>query len=387
MSSRERLARLRVLMEEAGLDGLLVSGPVDDVLGRHSANRRYLTGFTGSAGIVLVTMDAAFLAVDPRYWQQAKEECDPNAVTVFPVRGPERAWLRDLVNTAGLAGKRVGLSPHDTTLAAFERLRAAVASLPAEEQPELVPAPPLVERLRRVKDAEEVKRIARAASIADTALKEVLELASPGRTELELARAIETAVLRHGGEGVAFASIVAGGPWSALPHAHPRDVPLAEGEPLVIDMGTCVDGYCSDLTRTVPVGAASDRFFALYEAVREAQAAALAKVEPGVPASEPYRAALEALERRGLADYFTHGLGHGVGLEVHESPYLGPMSEDVLEVGMVFTIEPGVYLPDWGGVRLEDLVLLGEDGPELLSRAEKLEPSGAYDARPERRPS
>jgi len=380
MNYRKRLERLRVLMEEAGLDGLLVSAPVDDVLGRHSANRRYLTGFTGSAGTVLVTREAAYLAVDPRYWQQAGEECDPAAITIVPVRGPERAWLRDLLGSARLHGKRLGLSPHDTTLAAFERLREAIDALPANERPRLVTAPPLVERLRRVKDAEERRRIARAAAIADEALRDVLTLVEPGRTELELARAVEAAILRRGGEGVAFSTIVAAGPWGALPHAYPREVPLTEGASLVIDMGAYVEGYCSDLTRTVPVGSASERFSFLYEAVREAQLAALETVAPGVRATEPYRAAREALERRGLAEFFTHGLGHGVGLEVHEGPYLGPHSDDVLEPGMVFTIEPGVYLPDWGGIRLEDLVFLGEDGPELLSRAEKLHLPRASDA-------
>lgn len=358
MTIAERLRRLREELAREGLDALLVTAPVDDVSGRHSANRRYLTGFTGSAGMVLVTGDAAFLVVDARYWEQADQQVDLGAVRVFRQRGRSAAWWRELVGEAGLARKRVGCSPNDTTLAVWRRLHDLNGELPPEERPELVIAPPLVERLRRVKDPDEVALITRAAAIADAALADASAWVRPGATETEVAQALEAAIRAHGGEGPSFSTIVAGGSWAALPHAYPRDVPFSDGDAVVIDMGAVWQGYCSDITRTFAAGEPGPRFAEVCGVVLEAQLAAIDGVRSGMTGEEAYRLAADVIERHGYGEYFTHGLGHGVGLDVHEDPYLGPKSEDRLEDGMVFTIEPGIYIPGWGGVRIEDMVVL-----------------------------
>ncbi len=371
MTVAARLQRLRTEMAREGLDALLVTAPVDDVSGRHSANRRYLSGFTGSAGMVLVTGEAAFLAVDARYWEQAAEQVDPAAIRIFRLRGRSKAWWRELAAEAGILGKRVGCSPNDTTLAVWRRLHEANDDLPHGERPELVVAPPLVERLRRVKDEEEVAALARAAAIADAALAEAGELVRPGTTEAEVAKAVEAAIRRHGGEGPSFSTIVAGGAWAALPHAYPRAVPFREGDSVVIDMGGVWQGYCSDLTRTFVAGRMEPKFAGVYGVVLEAQLAAIEGIRSGMTGEEAYRLAADVIERHGYGEYFTHGLGHGVGLDVHEDPYLGPKSEDRLEDGMVFTIEPGIYIPGWGGVRIEDMVVLEGGRARVLTNSPK----------------
>ncbi|GBD22682.1 Aminopeptidase [bacterium HR29] len=377
MSIAVRLQRLRAEMAREGLDALLVTAPVDDVSGRHSANRRYLTGFTGSAGMVLVTGEAAFLAVDARYWEQAAEQVDREAVRIFRLRGRSSAWWRELVAEAGIVGKRVGCSPNDTTLSVWRRLTEANEALPPGERPELLVAPPLVERLRRVKDEGEIAALTRAAAIADAALGEAAELVHPGVTEAAVAEAVGAAIRKHGGEGPSFATIVAGGVWAALPHAYPRDVPFREGDAVVIDMGAVWQGYCSDITRTFAAGRGNPKFAAVYEVVLEAQLAAIDGIRSGMTGEEAYRLAADVIERRGYGEYFTHGLGHGVGLDVHEDPYLGPNSEDRLEDGMVFTIEPGIYIPAWGGVRIEDMVVLEGGRARVLTGSPKGVPHAA----------
>lgn len=371
MKVSERLARLRRELEREGLDGFVVTAPVDDVTGRHSANRRYLTGFTGSAGIVLVTAEAAHLAVDARYWEQAAQQVDSGAVQVYPVRGRTEGWWRKLIGEAKLNGKRVGCSPNDMTLASWKRLQEVNESLGVGERAELVIASPLVERLRRVKDQQELEALERAAAIADAALADVAAHVVAGETEAALARTVEEAVRSYGGEGVAFLTIVAAGPWAALPHAYPREVTLRQGEGVVVDMGAVCQGYCSDITRTFVVGEADQRLAEVYEVVLEAQQAAIAGVRSGMTGEEAYQLAADVIGRRGYGEYFTHGLGHGVGLEVHEEPYLGPKSEDRLEDGMVFTIEPGIYIPGWGGVRIEDMVVLEGGRARVLTASPK----------------
>ncbi|GIW13211.1 MAG: peptidase M24 [Tepidiforma sp.] len=365
-----RLERLRELLERGRLDGLLVAAPGEE--GPGWASRAYLSGFTGSAGVLLVTRTAAVLAVDSRYWEQAERETAGRGVRVLRAKGRREEWVRELVAEAGAAGGRIGVSPGDLTYGGYLALRAAVNGLPAHDRPKLRAAPGLVERLRRVKDREEIGLLEAAVGIADRAFERLAGELSPGMTELEAAARFEQYVREEGGSGVSFPSIVAGGPWSALPHAQPRDERFAPGQPIVIDVGARYRGYCSDLTRSVVVGEPDGRFREVYEAVRAAQEAAIAGVEPGRRAAEVHELAHEVLRRAGFGEAFGHGLGHGVGLEVHEAPYLGPSSSDVLEAGMVFTIEPGVYLPGWGGIRIEDIVVLEDGKARVLSHASKL---------------
>ncbi|MGK2965756.1 MAG: M24 family metallopeptidase [Tepidiformaceae bacterium] len=374
----DRLSRLRALLEREKLDALLVSSPVDDVLGRHSQNRRYVSGFTGSTGIAVVTAERAVMVVDGRYTEQAERECVPRGFALFAMKGRLKEWLPGLVSEAGLAGKKVGISRADMSYGGYVGFAEAVAELAEGERPELAPAAPVIEELRREKDAEEMASLERAIRIADEACERVVEQVRPGMTEIEVSGMVERAVRELGADAVSFNTIVASGAWGALPHAQPRDVPIGEGDAVTLDMGALVDGYCSDLTRTFVVGEPSERFREVYGVVAAAQEAAIAGIRPGMKGDEAHAFAQGVIDEAGFGEQFVHGLGHGIGLEVHEFPHLGKVSEDVLEVGMVFTIEPGIYIPGWGGVRIEDVVVLEANGPRVLSRARKLTAAGVY---------
>ena len=372
----DRITRLRAAIAAEGLDALYVSGPVDDVFGRHSANRRYLSGFTGSAGAALVTADRAILAVDFRYLEQAARESAPLGFEVFKAQGRDRTTFPELMREAGLAGRRVGLSRADLSYAGFLALQDATGEMPLGDRPELVPASPIVERLRRQKDTAERETIQSAIEIADAAMERVQASLRPGQTERQVATAVEEAVRACGGDAVSFETIVAAGPWSALPHATPRHEAIRDGDAVVVDMGAWVGGYCSDLTRTTCAGGPSGRFLEIYSIVLAAQRNAIERVEAGMAGRDAHELAASVIAEAGYGEQFGHGLGHGIGLEVHESPYLGPTSEDTLEEGMVFTIEPGIYLPGWGGVRIEDVVVLEGGKARVLSHASKLIPAG-----------
>lgn len=372
----DRLVQVRTALAEAGLDGLLISSPVDDVFGKHSQNRLYVSGFTGSTGVVLVTADQAIIAVDSRYTEQAERECIPRGFAIFPLAGRRTEWMPSLIRVAGLSGKKLGISRGDLSYGGFVDLAEALASMPHHDRPELVPAPRIVENLRKYKDANELELLQGAISAGDRAFDAVEARLQAGQTETQIADAVERAVREGGAEGLSFSTIVAGGAWAAMPHATPRDVPVAAGAPLVIDMGAQYRGYCSDLTRTVTIGPADARFREIYEIVFEAQQAAIDGVRAGMSGAAAHQLAAGIIAKRGYGDRFGHGLGHGVGLEVHEAPYLGPTSEDTLDEGMVFTIEPGIYVPGWGGVRIEDVVVLENGLARVLSHANKIVPAG-----------
>jgi Xaa-Pro aminopeptidase len=370
-----RLDRVRARLDDAKLDALLVSGPVDDVFGRHSQNRTWLSGFTGSTGRVVVTRDRAVMAVDFRYVEQAERECVPHGFEILKLDGREKQWLPKLVEAADLGGKTVGLSGADITFGAAEALKSAARSMKTG-RPKFVVANGMVEALRKVKDAAELASLQRAIDIGDAACDAAVAGLQPGMTELEVAGLIEREVKAGGAEGLSFETIVAAGAWGAMPHASPRHELIREGDGVVIDMGALYGGYCSDLTRTVTVGPPSAKFREIYDIVFHAQQTAIVGVEPGMSGVTAHRLASKVIGDAGYGENFGHGLGHGVGLEIHESPYLGESSQDVLEEGMVFTIEPGIYLPGWGGVRIEDVVVLENGKARVLSHAKKLTPAG-----------
>ncbi len=372
----DRLERIRSALAEAELDALLVSVPVDDGFGRHADNRKYVSGFTGSTGIALVTMERALFAADFRYTEQAERECVPRGFEVFKALGSSKEWYPNFLREAKLGGKRLGVSRNDMSLAGWVNLQERIAGMEPGERPEPVPAPLIIETLRRRKDAEELALLQRAIDIADAAFEALSVELDPGMTEIEVAETFARNVVAGGGERISFETIVAGGPWGAMPHAHPRAEPIGANRPIVIDMGAEYRGYCSDLTRTVVLGTPDDEFRKIYDIVYEAQRAAIEGVRPGMSGVEAHKLAADVIERHGYGDRFGHGLGHGVGLQVHEAPYLGLSSEDVLEEGMVFTIEPGIYLPGWGGVRIEDIVVLENGRARVLSHASKLTPAG-----------
>ena len=353
----ERQAALRGALETEGLDELLIT---------HLPNIRYLTGFTGSAALLVVRSDATVLVSDFRYATQALAEVGPVAAVEIDLRS---VWERlGKVLRAG-AGERLGVEAQSLNLRDAERIRALTPS-------RLVPTVDLVERLRAVKSPEEVAAIRSAAELAQEALDEILPGVRVGQTELDVAAALEAALRRRGSEWHPFPTIVASGPRSALPHARTSTRCIGPGDLLLIDFGAQVDGYCADLTRTMVVGARADeRQRVIHELVQTAQRRAIEHLRPGMPAREGDALARDVIATGGFGEAFGHSLGHGLGLEVHEAPRVAANSESPLPPHAVVTVEPGVYFPGWGGVRLEDDVYLGSDETVLLSdgRTELLE--------------
>lgn len=373
----DRLDRIRAAIAEAKLDALLIGAAVEDMFGRHDDNRRYVSGFTGSTGWALVTPSQALFAADFRYTEQAEREVAPRGFTVFPALGTSKDWWPKLFGEARLAGKKVGVSRSDISLASWLALNERIEDMPSLDRPELVAAPLIVENLRRRKDPEELVLLQHAIDIADQAFESLQVRLTPEMTELEAAAIFEQNVLALGAESISFETIVAAGPRAAMPHAKPTDARLGEGRTIVVDMGAQYRHYCSDLTRTVVLGQPDPKFREIFEIVFEAQRNAIEHVEAGMSGVAAHNLAMDVIAAHGYGERFGHGLGHGVGMQVHESPYLGLSSEDTLEEGMVFTIEPGIYLPGWGGVRIEDIVVLESGRARVLSHAHKLTPAGA----------
>lgn len=336
MSGARRAAQA---MEEERLDALWVSGAVDDVYGRHSQNRFYVSGFTGSAGAALIARERAIMVVDSRYTEQAGRECP--GFEVFDAGRWKESWLPEPVRRAGLAGGRIGVSAADMTAGAFERFQRALGEIAWGLRPSAGLASPLVEKLRAQKDATDIAALQHAIDLADQAFERVEQTLAAGMRDRDRGgdRAHDPGawwaggVVRHDRGGWRVGGAAA---------CEPATEPIREDEPIVIDMGALAGGYCSDLTRTTRVGRLSPEMRAIYEVVFEAQQAAIAGVEAGMPGSVAHRLAEDVIAKAGHGEHFGHGLGHGVGLEVHERPYLGGGSEDTLEEGMVFTIEPHI---------------------------------------------
>jgi Xaa-Pro aminopeptidase len=265
--------------------------------------------------------------------------------------------------------KRLGFESSDLTFAAYQRLTEALSQI--QEGPQLVPTEGLVESLRAVKEEEELRLISKAIELNDAAFEQVSQSLRPRMTEKEVAWELERYIRENGGESIAFELIVASGPNSALPHARPSERRLRAGEPIIIDMGAKVEGYCSDMTRTICLGEPDETFKRIYDIVLGAQLTAIATLEAGMSGEQADRLARTVIEEAGYGESFGHGLGHGLGLNVHEPPRLGKDSTDTLAEGMVTTIEPGIYLPGWGGVRIEDVVVLEEGKAKVLSKASK----------------
>ena len=355
----ERLARLRARLAEDGLNALLVTDP---------HNRRYLTGFSGSAGSALVTAERAVLATDFRYWEQA--EMQAPSFALYKQEGRLGEWLPGFVS--GLGGKKIGYEAGHVTVAAHKEIRDAIASMPAGDRPGLLQTEGLVEELRAIKDEDERAALERAVKLGDEAFQSATAVMEPEWTERRLAWEIELYVREHGAEGLSFPTIVGSGAWGAMPHAYPRDVAIGEGQPIVIDMGVLLDGYCSDMTRTVILGRPGDQFKRIYDVVLTAQETAEATIEAGMTGHDAHMIAQAIIAEAGYGDYFGHGLGHGVGLEIHERPRVGQTAEDRIEEGMVITVEPGIYLPGWGGVRIEDMGVIENGRLRVFTTAPKL---------------
>jgi Xaa-Pro aminopeptidase len=348
---RRRRDRVRDWLNEQGFDALLV---------RSAANVRYVSGFSGE-GIAVVGRDACAVSTDSRYAIEAREQARDFETVLCP--DGHLAGAADFIRDQG--GKSIAFEAATTTYAEYEALRKRLRGVKLKGVREVI------EKQRVVKDAAEIALIRRAAELADSVLTPLLLAPPLGITEKEFALLLEGNMVRAGAEAPSFATIAAVGPSAAKPHATPGATPLAEGAMLKVDCGARVDGYCSDITRTTFLGEPTPRFREVYGAVCEAQQAAVAAVKPGVTGAELDGIARQILNAKGLGDKFGHGLGHGVGLEVHEPPRLSGRSADVMEKGMVVTIEPGVYIEGWGGVRIEDLLVVTGRGHEVLTKAPK----------------
>jgi Xaa-Pro aminopeptidase len=348
----ERLGRLRLSFSAIGADAILVS---------HLPNVRYLSGFTGSAGLLLVDAVSATLYTDSRYTFQAKQEVSGARIQICK-HGLIRAVADALRARRGR--QRVAYSASTMTVAHKQALDAAVGA-----RVRWVVDKSAVEKLRAIKDAGELAAIREASEMISAVFKRTLSDIRPGAPELAIAGRIENEIKRRGGAGPSFETIVAAGERSAWAHARPTARPLGKNELVVLDHGAILRGYCSDMTRTVFVGKASAKVRSLYTAVLEAQAAGKQAIQPGVTAGEVDRAARNTLKRAKLDRYFTHSLGHGLGLEVHEMPRLGKGDKTVLQEGMVLTVEPGVYVEGLGGIRIEDDIVVTKNGAVDLTTA------------------
>jgi Xaa-Pro aminopeptidase len=353
-----RIPRLRERLGDAGCDALLVT---------HLVNVRYLTGFTGSAALLLVLPDEVVLTTDGRYRDQSAEQLSGAGVTARIEVGATLALQQEALSAAARTVGRLGVEADSVTWAQQRRFDAEW--FPSAE---LVPTEGVVEALRRVKDEGEVARMAEAARIADDALAAVRPLLARGVTEREVALALDYEMRRLGADGSSFETIVASGPNGAKPHARPTDRAVAPGELVVIDFGAVVEGYCSDMTRTVCVGEPrGDVERRMVEVVAESQQAGVDAVAAGALGRDVDEVCRSVIAEAGWGDSFIHGTGHGVGLEIHEAPRVASTSTDVLAAGHVVTVEPGVYLADHGGVRIEDTVVVTEDGCRVLTNAPK----------------
>ncbi len=351
-----RLGRLRDRLGTGELDALLVT---------KLANVRYLTGFTGSAAALLVTGDGALFVTDGRYIERSKEELDAAGVDVRREIALTAAAQRAALVGAVPIGARLGLEDHSITWAQQREYASAF------EGRELVPAGTLVEDLRRVKDAGEIDRIRRACAIADDAFQALLPRIADGMSERAFALALEFGMRERGASGNSFDPIIASGPNGAKPHHMPSDRVIGRNELVVCDFGCIVEGYCSDMTRTVSVGDPGPDARRVYDVVLQSQQAGRARVAADVSCAEVDRASREVIAEAGWGDAFSHSTGHGVGLEIHEAPRVAATASDTLLVGDVVTVEPGVYLPGIGGVRIEDTVVVGATGAEALTLTSK----------------
>ncbi len=351
---RGRQSQLEEALAGAKLDALLIT---------HLPNIRYLCGFTGSAGALVVGREFRAFFTDGRYTEQARTEVE-GARVLIAAKGalPAAAMLlrRRKVRVLGIEAEHM-------TVQALASLRGDIG-----KSMRVRPASGMVERLRVVKDAEELARIGAAVLLGAKLFDEVaLQAIRPGVTEAEVAAQLEYVARRSGAEGMSFETIVASGRRSALPHGRASASAILANGFVILDFGVILAGYCSDMTRTVYVGRPTGQVRRMYEAVLQAQQAATAAVRPGIPAGQVDEAARRVLRRAGLGRFFTHSTGHGVGLEIHEAPRLGRGQTELLQPGMVITIEPGIYVPGSGGVRIEDMVVVTEGGCEVLTPATK----------------
>ncbi|HYF75401.1 MAG TPA: Xaa-Pro peptidase family protein [Candidatus Nitrosocosmicus sp.] len=350
-----RIDSLTERLKNENLDGLLL---VND------SNIRYMTGFTGSDSYAVISAAGRGFITDSRYTEQAEAECD--GFEVIRWRSPAPGLTETIMSTCNKYGiKRLGFEKEKVTYGLYEKLAAGLSGIV------LVPTSGLVEDIRYIKDKDEIGYIRRAAQIADEAFEEILKYMKIGVIEKDIERELQYLIKKKGADDIGFPIIVAAGKRSSLPHAIPSDKKIEKGDFITLDFGAMYKGYRSDMTRTVVVGGADERQKEIYSIVKAANEAGENAIKAGVSGKVPDDCARGYIRNAGYGDFFGHGLGHGVGLDIHEEPFMSSSCEKVLAEGNVITVEPGIYLPDWGGVRIEDTVLVKADGIEILTRSSK----------------
>lgn len=360
MNFEMRIEKLRNSLKDNDLDGFVVV----NIRGSDVANLSYLTGFN-SQGALIITYDCKILITTSTEVELTKAKIRGVKIAEFKFD-----LIEKIVNTLkDMSLRRIGINSKGITFHDYRRVEKELKPI------ELIPLENRIERLRLYKDGDEIKRIEKAVEITDKAFSHALEVIRPGMTERDLAIELECFMRSAGAEGLAFPPIIAVGENSAFPHAFPDAMPehrnIKEGSLLLIDMGARYEGYCSDMTRTIVVGNASDKQKEIYKIVLEAQRKAIGHIKDGIRARDIDQAAREVIEKAGYGEKFMHGLGHGVGLEISEKPMISQEGENEIRTGMVFTIEPGIYIPNWGGIRIEDTVLLEESDCRVLTTSPK----------------
>ena len=355
-----RIRQVRKALDEAGIDALMVLV---------AENRRYLSGFTGedtqfdeSAGALIITPRRLLLATDSRYELQARREASDYEVVCYKEGLAKQ--LPAILQQHGIA--RLGFESVRLTVQQHEKIREELKK--AGNETRLQPVEDLVEKLRIIKDEFEVEETRKALQLAESVFTACRPEIRAGTTEQALAWLMEKGMREAGAEALSFSTIVAAGANSALPHAIPGDRPIKPGEPILFDWGARLNGYCSDISRTVILGKPDSRFKKVFQTVLDAQRFAIDAIRPGASSRAVDNVAREHIERKGYGGMFGHGLGHGTGLAIHEAPRLSPLKEFRLEVGMISTVEPGIYIPEWGGVRLENMIVVRENGAEVLNQ-------------------
>ena len=349
-----RYEKLAKLLEAKQLDAVLVSD---------GYNMRYLSGFTGATGYLLITKNSKNLFTDSRYTIAATAQAPDYTVVEVDAARDYCKFINQVLEAEQIT--TLGFEAQQVRYSTYENLKARLAVK------ELVPLAGELTDLRRIKKAEEIARHRQAEHIGDIAFEEILKEIKPGMTELQVAAKLEYIMKMNGADKLSFESIVASGINSSKPHAEPGNKKIESGDFLTMDFGCVYQGYCSDMTRTIVVGKASEKQKEIYNIVLKAQQAVLDMLKPGLPGKAYDKVARDVIYGAGYEGYFGHGLGHGVGLEIHENPRFSMIEEDIVEAGMIMTVEPGIYIPDFGGVRIEDMVVLTEDGYENLTHSRK----------------
>ena len=349
---KKRIEKTRNLMQKQEIDSLLITTDV---------NRFYLSGFTGSSGLILFTPEENYFITDFRYTEQAKNQTNGFKILEFNKDIPEK--INEILVEAN--SKKLGFESKNVSYNKYEEYKSKFSDT------DLVATEDLIKNLRETKEEEEIDKIKKAIEITDNAFDHILDFIEVGKTEREIALELEYFMKQSGGEKNAFDFIVASGKRSSMPHGVASDKKLEKGDFITMDFGTFYKGYCSDMTRTVVLGEVSDKQRKIYNIVLEAHNEVIDKIKPGMSGKEVDAIARDIIKDAGYKDNFGHGLGHGIGVEVHEGPRASYKSDNVIKEGMVVTDEPGIYIPDWGGVRIEDDLLITEDGCEILNNSPK----------------